>query len=306
MVNLVSIQEPLIHWLIKRAGLRQQMVEIEPGTVMGFWVPNTNSNKPAVVMVHGFAAEGVVTWQFQVGSLTRDYAVYVPDLLFFGKSYTTRSERSPGFQAKCLGMALDLLGVRRCTLVGFSYGGMVSFDLAEARPDLVNSLVVSGSVVAGMTGSVSRPMLDRLGLSSDRELLLPSNLQGLKTLFYVAVHRKFWFPDRMFRDYLEVMFSNRKEKEELLEYLSSTGKGVEDIPKFQQRIVLLWGEEDQIFNMEVAKNLREQLGETAILRAIKRGGHLVHLERPCAYTKCLKESLAFLLAQDINGHPSNI
>ena len=61
---------------------------------------NSNNNK-AVVFIHGFADDGIITWQSQVLALARKYKVYVPDLLFFGGSITDRSERSPEFQAKC-------------------------------------------------------------------------------------------------------------------------------------------------------------------------------------------------------------
>lgn len=106
MVNLVEAQKPLLHFLVRRAGLRQHVVDVDgAGTVMTFWVPkdkvpkekgtvqditgsgpataeaaaskvpaapaaakegSSSSSRPAVVLVHGFAAEGIVTWQFQV------------------------------------------------------------------------------------------------------------------------------------------------------------------------------------------------------------------------------------------------
>ena len=109
MVNLVAAQRPLLHGLMKMAGVKPHSVEIMPGTVMSFWVPSETLAKPkpnkkpnpkpkpprpVVVLVHGFAAEGIVTWQFQVGALTKKYSVYVPDLLFFGAS-ATRSAVTP-------------------------------------------------------------------------------------------------------------------------------------------------------------------------------------------------------------------
>lgn len=228
MVNLVAAQRPLLHGLMKMAGVKPHAVEIEPGTVMNFWVPketipkpntkpkpkkgdqekpktkpNKKPSKPVVVLVHGFAAEGIVTWQFQVGALTKKYSVYVPDLLFFGGSYSDKSDRSPGFQAECLAAGLRKLGVEKCTLVGFSYGGMVAFKMAERYPDLVRALVVSGSILA-MTCSVSETTMERLGFASSSELLLPSSVKGLKVLLSVAVHMKLWFPDRLYKDYLEV------------------------------------------------------------------------------------------------------
>ncbi|KAL1369701.1 hypothetical protein AAHE18_01G006800 [Arachis hypogaea] len=261
MVNLVAAQKPLMNALMKMAGITPYTVEIESGTVMSFWVPS--DTKPTVVLVHGFAAEGIVTWQFQIGALTKKYSVYVPDLLFFGGSKTNKTERSPTFQAQCLAAALRKLGVEKCVVVGFSYGGMVAFKMAEMYPEIVQALVISGSILA-MTDSISVTTLQELGFSSSSELLLPTSVKGLKALLSVAAHKKLWFPDRLHRDFLE-------------------------------RIHLLWGEKDQIFKLELAQNMKEQLGEKSTLEGIKKAGHLVHLERPCVYNRCLKKFIDSIL-----------
>ncbi|XWS42063.1 hypothetical protein CRYUN_Cryun17cG0136700 [Craigia yunnanensis] len=313
MVNLVAAQKPLLHGLMKMAGVRPYSVEIEPGTVMNFWVPCETirkakkgekithlekPTKPVVLLVHGFAAEGIVTWQFQVGSLTKKYSVYVPDLLFFGGSITDKPDRSPTFQAEYLVKGLRKLGIEKCVVVGFSYGGMVAFKMAELYPNLVEAMVVSGSILA-MTDSISVEALNRLGFSSSSELLLPNSVKGLKALLSVASYKKLWFPDRLHKDYLEVMFTNRKERAELLEALVISNKDA-TIPSFPQRIRLLWGEEDQIFKQELAHNMKEQLGGNTTFEGIKKAGHLVHLERPCVYNRCLKHFLASLLAEKVN------
>ncbi|KAL3813200.1 hypothetical protein ACJIZ3_014468 [Penstemon smallii] len=314
MVNLVAAQKPLLHFLMKMAGIIPHTIELEAGTILNIWVPsetikkpNKKSNstsdndddvkiakpsKPVVVLVHGFAAEGIVTWQFQVGALTKKYSVYVPDLLFFGGSITDYPERSPTFQAECLVKGLRKLGIERCTLVGFSYGGMVAFKVAELYPELVEALVISGSILA-MTDSISKTTLDELGFSSSSELLLPSSVKGCKALLKVAAHKKLWFPDRLHKDFLEAMFNNRKERAELLEGLVVSTKDTK-IPNFPQRIHLLWGENDQIFKQEFAQNMKEQLGDKATFEGIEKAGHLVHLERPCVYNTCLKHFLASL------------
>ncbi|CAI8609135.1 unnamed protein product [Vicia faba] len=312
MVNLVEAQKPLMHALMKMAGIRPYTVEIESGTKMSFWVPSetitkpkkkeekpkliAKPTKPVVVLVHGFAAEGIVTWQFQVGALTKKYAVYVPDLLFFGGSVTDKTDRSPRFQAECLATALRKLGVEKCTVVGFSYGGMVAFKMAEMFPELVEAMVISGSILA-MTDSISVSSLQQLGFSSSSELLLPNSVKGLKTLLSIAAYKKLWFPDRLHRDFLQVMFTNRKERGELLEGLVISNKEI-DIPNFSQRIHLLWGENDQIFKLEFAQNMKEQLGDSTTFEGIKKAGHLVHLERPCVYNRCLKHFIASFLASN--------
>ncbi|XP_020099411.1 uncharacterized protein LOC109717873 [Ananas comosus] len=323
MMNVVKAEKSLVRFFVKRAGLRQHTIEIEPGTIIRFWIPKekvpkqkgtvneavfkgksdvkaigkeksgeNSKKKPAVVLMHGFAADGIVTWQFQIGILARHYEVYVPDLLFFGGSTSTSTDRSPAFQARCFLTALERLGVDACTVVGFSYGGFVAFKMAEAKPDVVRNLVVSGSAI-DLTDSITDESLERLGFASLAEMLLPESVKGSKALFSVGAYKKLPFPDWFHNDYLKVMFSNRKERAELLEGLVIRNKDAK-VPALTQRILLLWGENDSIFKIGLAKNMKEQLGENTTLQAIKKAGHLAHLERPCVYNRHLKEFLAQL------------
>jgi pimeloyl-ACP methyl ester carboxylesterase len=209
MVNIFAVYKPLLRGLMSLAGVKPQMVEIEPGTAMHFWVGNDvaknkqTETKSAVVFLHGFAADGIITWQFQVLALARNYRVYVPDLLFFGGSLTDKSDRSPEFQAECLAKGLRKLGVERCTLVGFSYGGMVGFKMAQMFPELVESMVVTGSVMA-LTESVSCAALERIGFNSWSEFLLPNSAKGVELLYEIATYKLPKIPNFLYKNYLEV------------------------------------------------------------------------------------------------------
>ncbi|KAJ4843901.1 hypothetical protein Tsubulata_040137 [Turnera subulata] len=306
MLNTLAIYMPVLHSLLKLAGMSPLSVEIEPGTIIHFWVPTETSKtktktpskpdkkpvKPVVVFLHPFGFDGILTWQFQVLALARKYAVYVPDFLFFGRSITDRTERSASFQAECMAKGLGKLGVEKCTLVGLSYGGMVGFKMAEMFPDLVHSLVVSCSVMA-LTESITRYGLERLGFSSWAELLLPDTVKGLKELIEISTHNFFRIPSFVCRHILEIMFDNRKERAELLEALITPDKDF-NIPNYPQKIHLLWGVNDKIFNMEVANNLKEQLEGKVTLHCIENAGHMVPIERPWVYNRHLKKILASL------------
>jgi hypothetical protein len=62
---------------------------------------------------------------------------------------------------------------------------------------------------------------------------MPDTLKGLKALLSVSMYRKMWFPDRFYKDYLKVMFTNRKERMELLQGLITSNTDAK-IPVFQQ------------------------------------------------------------------------
>ncbi|KAL6963857.1 hypothetical protein U1Q18_034863 [Sarracenia purpurea var. burkii] len=194
-----------------------QMVEIEPGTIMNFWVPKQiinkkaqnqtqkwkKPNKPAVVFAHPFAADGILMWFFQMVAFAGNYAVYVPDFLFFGDSTTTAAERSPEFQAECLAKGLSKLGVERCTVVGMSYGGMVAFKMAALHPELVEAVVVSSTVIE-LTESITMAALAKIGCSSWPEFLLPESVEGFKFLFSVGTHKLPWLPHFVYSNFFEV------------------------------------------------------------------------------------------------------
>ena len=93
--------------------------------------------------------------------------------------------------------------MERCTVVRFSYGRLVAIKMAELHADLVEAMVVFGSVIE-MTDSISDTMLQNLGYSSFSEMLLPTSVKGLKALLSVGAQKKLWFPYRLHKDFLEV------------------------------------------------------------------------------------------------------
>ena len=92
MVNWVQVaKQQLVHRLPKKAGLQPCAVDVDDaGMVMNFWVPKDklpastepeperkkeakgDSSRLAVVLLHGFAGDGIFTWALQVVHITHD------------------------------------------------------------------------------------------------------------------------------------------------------------------------------------------------------------------------------------------
>lgn len=205
MVNVISMYKYVLHGTMRLAGMKPQLVQIEPGTVMNFWGPSDHKfEKPSILLLHGFQANAIFSWQFQILSLRSSYNVYAPDLLFFGDSYTERDERTTDFQAHCIADALRKLGVGRCVAVGFSYGGMIGFKLAEMYPELVDSFVANTTVLR-LTESVTTDCLKRIGFDNWNDFLLPKTVEGLKLTLEIASYKlPGWLPNFFFRNFFEV------------------------------------------------------------------------------------------------------
>lgn len=98
----------------RRSGLQPTTIDLGDGTVMHCWTPESRDpSKPDLVLIHGVGGSAMWEWNSYLPLLTPRYNVYVPDLVFFGNSYTTRPERSEQFQAQSVAAMMEAQGVTR-------------------------------------------------------------------------------------------------------------------------------------------------------------------------------------------------
>jgi pimeloyl-ACP methyl ester carboxylesterase len=100
---------------------------------------------PVVVLLHGANLDRRM-WEPQFLPLAREHRVIRYDLRGFGKS----GPADATFQAHAdLRALLDVLGIRRASLVGLSGGGRVAIDFALEWPEMVDRLVLVGPGLSG-------------------------------------------------------------------------------------------------------------------------------------------------------------
>ncbi|KAG6534365.1 hypothetical protein ZIOFF_008251 [Zingiber officinale] len=136
--------------------------------------------KPALLLIHGFGGNSKWQWERQIGALSRSFDLYIPDLLFFGRSRSSCADRSVGYQARCVAEAMRLLGVARYSVMGISYGGFVAFRLAEMEAESVERVAI---LTAGIY--MSPEQLRVMSAKEKRdvcELLLPQKADDLRAL----------------------------------------------------------------------------------------------------------------------------
>ena len=203
---IISMCEIMLALKFRLCNLSPCSVPLDDQTIVHFWAPNKRQpNHPNLILIHGYG--GNSRWQFyrQVGSLSRRFNLFVPDLLFFGKSYTKRSDRSDMFQAKCVGEGLKRLGVTRFSVAGISYGGYVAFRMAEIYPKEVEKVVIVSCGIC-CTEDQKHEELKRIG-RNPLELLVPENPQDLRSLINMCVYKYDplkWLPDFLLSNTIKV------------------------------------------------------------------------------------------------------
>jgi pimeloyl-ACP methyl ester carboxylesterase len=94
-----------------------------------------------IVLVHCFSC-AIDWWDRVMPLLAREHRVVALDLLGHGGSEKPGSGYTPENQAKVVAEALEELDVSDAEVVGHSLGGSVSVALAQARPSLVDRVVI--------------------------------------------------------------------------------------------------------------------------------------------------------------------
>lgn len=229
MTNLPSFLSPVFLWgiYVRRcfaaSGLSQQSMQLDDddGTTLHFWGPNPNhqtalnrgrSQKPSLVLIHGFGPAAMWQWRKQVQFFSPHFNVYVPDLVFFGGSTTESKERTETFQAASVAKLLEKLGVERFSVVGTSYGGFVAYHVARTWPERVDKVVIASSGV-NMRRRDSEALLKRADVGQIEDLMLPATAAQLQKLMGLAMFKKLdMIPQFFMNDIIQVIFFNLLKK----------------------------------------------------------------------------------------------
>ncbi|KAF8011503.1 hypothetical protein BT93_J1954 [Corymbia citriodora subsp. variegata] len=186
LVILVDIFLSLYFW---SCGLSPCTVDLDDGqTTVHFWgSTHRRSKKPYLVLIHGYGGNSKCQFWAQVGCLSQSFNVFIPDLLFFGKSHTLSPQRSDVFQATCIVEGLKKLGVDKYSIYAISYGGFVGYRMAEIGGDGVEKVVIVSTGI-GCTDEQKFEQLRKIG-RNPLELLLPEKPQDLRVLVNLSIYK---------------------------------------------------------------------------------------------------------------------
>ncbi|CAN6686242.1 unnamed protein product [Malus baccata var. baccata] len=275
------------------AGLRSVLTNLGDGTTIHCWVPKSpKSYKPTLLLLHGFGANAM--WQYgeHLRHFTTRFNVYVPDLLFFGHSCTSRLERTVSFQAQSIIRLMKSHGVGKMSVVGISYGGFVAYNVAVQCPEMVERLALCCAGVCLEEKDMEEGLFRVSDLDEAASILLPQTPEKLKELMRYSFFKPAkGLPSFFLADFIHVMCTDYVEEKRDLIRAILTERKLSNLPKISQPTLVIWGQEDQIFPVELGYRLKSHVGKGAELVVIKNAGHAVNLEKPKEFANHLKSFL---------------
>ena len=97
--------------------------------------------KDNLVLLHGIGASAE-RWSKVIPFFTDHFRVIVPDIVGFGYSDKPTVEYNIPFFVKFLGDFLNSLGIKKTSIAGSSFGGLVAAEFAIKNSQMVNKLVL--------------------------------------------------------------------------------------------------------------------------------------------------------------------
>jgi pimeloyl-ACP methyl ester carboxylesterase len=252
---------------------------------------NENTTK-WVTFIHGAGGSSSI-WFRQIKAFKQEFNVLLVDLRGHGNSKSTFKEN---FKQKYtfevitndIVEVLAHLKIERSHFIGISLGTILIRDLAEKRPDLVESMVMGGAI---------------LKLNARSKILMGFGNVFKSVVPYVFLYKLFAFiimPKKNHKESRSLFVAEAKKlyQKEFIRWYKLTAE-INPLLRFFRLndinipTLYIMGEQDHLFLPSIQKVITGHL--SAKLHIIKNCGHVVNIEQPVEFNQ---EVISFLKLQE--------
>lgn len=274
-----------------------------PGTrvrIDGVWLRYLDEGRGfPIVLIHGFGGSAY-DYRTLLPALAARFRVVAVDLPGFGYSDRDVPELSGTAWVETLHTLLGELGIERAVFAGHSMGGGVAQRFAAQYPEMVERLVLIGSVSAAERQRRSTANWVGAAIAT----LVQGGIAGLGGATWLA-RRTVADPAHMrgavLDGHLEPLRIRGSAAAVRQMLRDATHDEPIDLARLTMPVLLLWGAADGVVKLRVAETLRAALPQ-ARLEVIPDAGHMVLEERPEQSNRLVLDFLADLAGPE-SGAP---
>ena len=237
------------------------------------WLEEGTKGQP-IILLHGLMG-GVENFGEMVDFISEEYKVYGLDLKLFEGNLLKVSVKA---LSDYLYEFMNHLGLKSAVLMGNSMGGHIGLIFTKEHPEMVDSLILTGS---------SGLFEESMGSSFPR--------RGDKDYIRTKTEEVFYNPEVATDELVDKVFgiaNNRVSVLKLLGYAKSAIRHnmAEDIPNFTMPVCLIWGEHDKVTPPNVADEFHKLLPNSE-LHWMPLCGHAAMWEHPEDFSKIVLKFL---------------
>lgn len=283
--------------LCLRARLTDHFAELGDARVH-YWHGGKIGSHP-LVMIMALTGNSLDTFYDQIRPLAKSHELVIPDLVWYGKSTSSKEDYSIDFQARTIMGLVDSLGIERFSVLGPCFGGYVAFRMADCYPNRVRKLVISDCPVGcEHTPETFDQLMKAEGYRAMLDLNPPQSPDDVRRMNELAYYKLPRVPEGAWKQWHARAFSkNLVQRKGLVEYVGEMLKGrtpeanrVQD--PWSMDTLLIWGRYDTVYPLEVEGDRSARaLGDKAEVRVIEETAHNPWMERPREFNRLVEEFL---------------
>ncbi|MFW5873399.1 MAG: alpha/beta fold hydrolase [Bacillota bacterium] len=250
-----------------------------------------------LVLIHGNMTSSK-HWDILMENLPENYHLLAPDMRGFGKSsYNNRFDSLED-------LALDLIDLleqknfNNFNLIGWSTGGGVAMEIAAKLPDQVKKLILLESVSTRgypifKKDENGQPIPDELlktkeEIASDPVQVLPvltaqknNDKETMRQIWNSLIYTDNQPDEEKYEEYLEDMMTQRNLIDvdyalanfNLSDQHNGLQPGNNKAEEIEVPTLILQGDQDKVVTMDMAKTIKEDIGDNADIQILKNCGH---------------------------------
>lgn len=218
-----------------------------------------------ILILHGWGAN-VNTIIPIVNMLKDKFRVHAIDLPGFGKSEEAK-EAIDSFQyAEIVKAYIDIMEIKKLTLIGHSFGGKLSIILASEYPEIVEKVVLVNSA----------------GLIPKRSCKYYIKVYGFKTFKYIYNTFFFWIKDeeKVKKFYNKFASTDYKNSSGIMRNIlvKVVNENLEPIlHKIKAPTLLIWGDKDTDTPLYMGKIMESKIKDSGLV-VLEGTGHFSYLD----------------------------
>ncbi|HAA57385.1 MAG TPA: hypothetical protein DCE42_21650 [Myxococcales bacterium] len=295
--SLFRAYDDVNRWGLGVQGIQQHDVRLSTGKMRYYQSKKAakKSNKPPILFVHGFGTNATMTWSNQLPVFANERTVIAPDLYWSGGSLPSAkgTMHSPAAQADALAELLNVLEVKKVHVVGTSFGGYVSMQLALRHPKKVTRLSLINSAGLEPSDAERKGIEKRFPYAKGEfsRLIIPETPEDLRVFLRQTTYKKYPLPSFVLKDVMEQEFwLHKEERKKMAKHLEKHFLSARRLKKLRVPTQVIWGRHDHLLPLSYGKRL-SRLIANASFHIVERAGHVPIVEQHTKTNQLLKAFL---------------
>lgn len=229
----------------------EKVTYVVDGVPMSFYQPKSpkpdaqnppQANKPALLMIHGFASNKE-TWLRFAKHFSKDFQVYIPDLLGHGETgFQHEWDYSAPAQARRLLQWMNQMNIETAHVLGHSMGGFVAGTMAVNYPYRIQSVVLI-SPVGVVSPEPSR--VDRL-IEQGKSPFLVHSRQDFAAMLGMSMSKPPYVPQPVQEYLADQYIEHRPQLERVFADFHRKDMLDSRLDEVRMPMLLVWGGKDEM------------------------------------------------------------